>query len=70
VSVTARLETSVSFFIRFGGRFFAWPRSIQQSTERVTGRTLLAMLIFVGLVAAVMWFFILPTMAGIKPTLP
>jgi hypothetical protein len=36
----------------------------------VTGRTLLAMLIFVGLVAAVMWFFILPTMAGIKPTLP
>jgi hypothetical protein len=36
----------------------------------MTGRTLLAMLTFVGLVAAVMWFLVLPAMAGIKPTLP
>lgn len=44
-------------------------RAVVQSS-RVTGRPLLAMLTFVAIVAAVMWFFILPTMAGIKPTLP
>jgi hypothetical protein len=30
----------------------------------------LAMLTFAGIVAAVMWFFILPAVGGIKPTLP
>jgi hypothetical protein len=30
----------------------------------------LAMLTFVGIVAAIMWFFVLPAVAGIKPTLP
>lgn len=36
----------------------------------MTGRTLFAMLIFGGMIAAVMWFLVLPAMAGIKPTIP
>ena len=47
------------------------PRSYVYGRGRaVTGRTLLAMLTFVGIVAAIMWFFVLPAVAGIKPTLP
>jgi hypothetical protein len=30
----------------------------------------LAMLTFAGIIAAVMWFFILPAMGSIKPTIP
>jgi hypothetical protein len=36
----------------------------------LTGRTFLAMLVFAGMVAAVMWFLVLPAAGGIKPTLP
>lgn len=35
----------------------------------MTGRTLFAMLIFVGIIAAVMWFLVLPAVGGIKPTI-
>jgi hypothetical protein len=36
----------------------------------MTGRTLFAMLVFAGMIAAVMWFLVLPAAGGIKPTLP
>lgn len=36
----------------------------------MTGRTLFAMLIFAGIIAAVMWFLVLPAVAGIRPTVP
>lgn len=36
----------------------------------MSGRTLLAMLTFAGIVVAVMWLFILPVVGGIRPTLP
>jgi len=45
------------------------PRFYQQE-EDVTGRTLFTMLIFAGIIVAVMWYFILPANGGIKPTIP
>jgi hypothetical protein len=36
----------------------------------MTGRTFFAMLIFVGLVAVVMWFAVLPALTDYRPTLP
>ena len=36
----------------------------------MTGRTLFSMLIFVGVVVAVMWYFVLPALTTFKPTLP
>jgi hypothetical protein len=36
----------------------------------MTGRTFIAMLVFVGIVVAVMWFLVLPPAAGMKPSLP
>jgi hypothetical protein len=36
----------------------------------MTARTLFAMLIFAGMIAAVMWFFVLPAVAGIQPSIP
>jgi hypothetical protein len=38
--------------------------------KRMTGRTFLAMLVFAGMVAAVMWFLVLPAGANIRPSLP
>ena len=45
------------------------PRFYQQE-EDVTGRTLLTMLIFAGMIVAVMLYFILPAIGGIRPTIP
>jgi hypothetical protein len=36
----------------------------------MTARTLFAMLIFAGMIAAVMWFFVLPAVSGIQPSIP
>jgi hypothetical protein len=36
----------------------------------MTARTLFAMLIFAGIIAAAMWFLVLPAVAGIRPTVP
>jgi len=36
----------------------------------MTGRPLFSMLIFAGIVVAVMWFFVLPALTTFKPTLP
>jgi hypothetical protein len=36
----------------------------------MTGRTMFSMLIFVGIIVAAMWFFILPVLTTFKPTLP
>jgi hypothetical protein len=36
----------------------------------VTIRTLVAMLTFAGIVVAVMWYFVLPVVGGIRPVLP
>jgi hypothetical protein len=36
----------------------------------MTGRTFFTMLIFVGFVAVVMWFFVLPALTTYRPTLP
>jgi len=36
----------------------------------MTGRAFFAMLIFAGLVVAVMWFAVLPSLTTFKPTLP
>ncbi len=36
----------------------------------MTGRTLLAMLTFAGIVVAAMWFFVLPALTTFRPTLP
>jgi len=36
----------------------------------VTGRTLIAMRTFAGIVVAVMWFFVLPALTTFRPTLP
>lgn len=36
----------------------------------MTGRTFFAMLIFAGMIGAVMWFFVLPSLTTYKPSLP
>jgi hypothetical protein len=36
----------------------------------MTGKTLVAMLTFVDIVVAVMWFFVLPALTTFRPTLP
>ena len=45
---------------------------VQSSRSEIdmTGRTLVAMLTFGGIVVAVMWFFVLPALTTFKPTLP
>ena len=44
------------------------PRFYQQE-EDLTGRTLMAIMIFAGIIVAVMWFLVLPAVAGIKPSI-
>jgi len=41
-----------------------------RSQFEMTGRTLFAMLMFAGIVVAVMWFFVLPALTTFRPTLP
>jgi hypothetical protein len=36
----------------------------------LTSRPLFSMLIFAGIIVAVMWFFVLPALTTFKPTLP
>jgi hypothetical protein len=36
----------------------------------MTGRPLFSMLIFAGIIVAVMWFFVLPALTSFRPTLP
>jgi len=36
----------------------------------MTARTLFAMVIFAGMIGAVMWFFVLPALTTYKPSLP
>lgn len=36
----------------------------------MTGRPLFSMLIFAGIIVAVMWFFVLPALTTFRPTLP
>jgi hypothetical protein len=36
----------------------------------MTGRTVFSMLMFAGIIAAVMWFFVLPALTTFRPTLP
>ncbi len=36
----------------------------------MTGRTFFAMLTFAGLIAIVMWLFVLPALTTYRPTLP
>lgn len=40
------------------------------SSIEVTGRTFFAMLFFAGIIAIVMWLFILPALTTYRPTLP
>jgi hypothetical protein len=36
----------------------------------MTGRTFLAILIFAGMIAAMMWMGVLPALTSFRPTLP
>jgi hypothetical protein len=36
----------------------------------MTARTLGTMMLFVGMIAAIMWFFVLPLVSGTRPTIP
>jgi hypothetical protein len=36
----------------------------------MTVRTFLTMLLFVGIIGAIMWFLILPAVGGVRPTIP
>jgi hypothetical protein len=36
----------------------------------MTGRTFFAMLMFAGLIVAVMWFLVLPALTTYRPSLP
>lgn len=45
-----------------------WP--ISASPPGMTGRTFFAMLFFAGIIAFVMWLFILPALTTYRPTLP
>jgi hypothetical protein len=36
----------------------------------LNGRTFFTMLLFAGMIAAVMWFFILPALTTYRPSLP
>src|SRR5437867_13266940 len=51
---------------RFSVRF----RVLASRAIGMTGRTLIAMLTFAGIVVAVMWFFVLPALTTFRPTLP
>jgi len=42
----------------------------QAGAIEMTGRTFFAMLIFAGMIGAVMWFFVLPAMTTYRPALP
>ena len=51
---------------------FLTPARVQSSRSEIVmfGRPLFSMLIFVGMVVAVMWYFVLPALTTFKPTLP
>jgi hypothetical protein len=38
--------------------------------EFMTGRTFFAMLMFAGIIGAVMWFFVLPALTTYRPSVP
>jgi hypothetical protein len=41
-----------------------------QGDEYVTSRTFFAMLMFAGVIGAVMWFFVLPALTTYRPSVP
>jgi hypothetical protein len=41
-----------------------------QGNEYVTGRTFFAMLMFAGIIGAVMWFLVLPALTTYRPSVP
>jgi nitrogen fixation protein FixH len=47
-------------------------RSVEtcRGESEMTGRSLVSMLIFAGIIVAVMWFFVLPALTTFRPTLP
>ena len=46
-----------------------WVQS-SRSDQEMFGRPLFSMLIFAGVIVAVMWFFVLPALTTFRPTLP
>jgi hypothetical protein len=38
--------------------------------SEMTGRTFFAMLLFAGMIGAVMWYFVLPALTVYRPALP
>jgi hypothetical protein len=41
-----------------------------QGGSILTGRTFFAMLVFAGMIGAIMWFFVLPALTVYRPALP
>jgi hypothetical protein len=55
------------------GTFFRKHRrdkGMYQEDESVTSRTFFAMLMFAGIIGAVMWFFVLPALTTYRPSVP
>ena len=48
----------------------AAPEACTKGDESVTGRSFFTMLLFAGMIGAVMWFFILPALTPYRPSLP
>src|SRR2546423_11566897 len=46
------------------------PEACTRGTCSMTGRTFFAMLMFAGMIGAVMWFFVLPALTTYRPSLP
>lgn len=48
----------------------AAPEACTNGDRYMTGRTFFAMLMFAGMIGAVMWFFVLPALTVYRPAIP